>query len=180
MKNKLHEFYLFVALILISASFTFLPVDHYVVSSGYSIGFVSADPSGTFSSMSGDIYFSDADLANSKFNLSIDISSISTGNGMKNKKAQTAEWFNAAAYPKIKFISTKIIKSNDGYSITGDLTIKGITKSYTIPATKILSDNIIKFSGVFNVDRIAFNVGKKSAVVPDKMKITYMIPATKK
>jgi len=99
---------------------------------------------------------------------------------MKNKKAQTAEWFNAAAYPKIKFISTKIIKSNDGYSITGDLTIKGVTKSYTIPATKILSDNIIKFSGVFNVDRIAFNVGKKSAVVPDKMKITYMIPATKK
>lgn len=178
MKN-IFEPFLFFSFLIVSAAFTFLPVDHYVVSTGYTIGFVSADPSGSFTSMSGDIYFDDADLVNSKFNLSIDVSTISTGNGMMNKKAQTAEWFNATAYPKINFKSTSIVKNTTGYVITGDLTIRGITKTYSIPATKTKSGNTITFSGSFSVDRIEFKVGKKSTVVPDKMVVTYVVPATK-
>ena len=178
MKN-IFESILFFAFLIVSAAFTFLPIDHYVVSSGYTIGFVSADPSGSFTSMSGDIYFDDADLVNSKFNLSIDVSTISTGNGMRNKKAQTSEWFNATAYPKIKFKSTSIVKSTTGYLITGDLTMRGITKTYSIPAVKTKSGNTITFSGSFSVDRIEFKVGKKSTVVPDKMVVTYVVPATK-
>jgi polyisoprenoid-binding protein YceI len=178
MKN-IFESILFFAFLIASAAFTFLPIDHYVVSSGYTIGFVSTDPSGSFTSMSGDIYFDDADLVNSKFNLSIDVSTISTGNGMRNKKAQTSEWFNATAYPNIKFKSTSIVKSTTGYLITGDLTMRGITKTYSIPAVKTKSGNTITFSGSFSVDRIEFKVGKKSTVVPDKMVVTYVVPATK-
>ena len=178
MKN-IFESILFSAFLIASAAFTFLPIDHYVVSSGYTIGFVSADPSGSFTSMSGDIYFDDADLANSKFNLLIDVSTISTGNGMRNKKAQTAEWFNATTYPNIKFKSTSIVKSTTGYLITGDLTMRGITKTYSIPAVKTKSGNTITFRGSFSVDRIEFKVGKKSTVVPDKMVVTYVVPATK-
>jgi polyisoprenoid-binding protein YceI len=180
MKNKSREFWLFVVLISISASFTFLPVEHYVVSAGYKMEFKSSDPSGSFSKMGGDIYFSDADLVNSKFNLNIEVSSINTGNGMQNKKAQTAEWFNAASFPQIKFKSSKVAKNGNGYLITGDLTMKGTTKQITIPATKTITGNKIVFSGTFNVDRLAFKVGKKSAVVPDKMKVVYVIPALKK
>ena len=171
---------LFALILLVSGAFTFLPVDHYVVSTGYKMEFKSADPSGSFSNMGGDIYFKDDDLVNSKFNLYIAVSSINTGNGMQNKKAQTSEWFNAASYPQIKFKSSKIVKNGNGYLITGDLTMKGITKQYTIPATKTLTGNKISFSGTFNVDRLAFNVGKKSNVVPDKMKVVYFIPAVKK
>ena len=178
MKN-IFESILFFAFLIASAAFTFLPIDHYVVSSGYTIGFVSADPSGSFTSMSGDIYFDDADLVNSKFNLSIDVSTISTGNGMRNKKAQTSEWFNATTYPNIKFKSTSIVKNATGYIITGDLTMRGITKTYSIPAVKTKSGNTITFSGSFSVDRIEFKVGKKSTVVPDKMVVTYVVPATK-
>jgi polyisoprenoid-binding protein YceI len=171
---------LFTVLMLVSAAFTFLPVDHYVVSTGYKMEFKSSDPSGSFSKMGGDIYFSDADLVNSKFNLNIEVSSINTGNGMQNKKAQTSEWFNSASFPQIKFKSSKIVKNGNGYLISGDLTMKGTTKQYTIPATKTTTGNKIVFSGTFNVDRLAFNVGKKSNVVPDKMKVVYVIPALKK
>ena len=58
--------------------------------------------------------------------------------------------------------------------------MKGTTKQYTIPATKTITGNKIAFSGTFNVDRLAFKVGKKSNVVPDKMKVVYFIPAIKK
>ena len=179
MKNRLSTL-LFAVLMIVSAAFTFLPVEHYVVSAGYKMEFKSSDPSGSFSKMVGDIYFSDADLANSKFNLNIEVSSINTGNGMQNKKAQTAEWFNAASFHQIKFKSSKVVKNGNGYLITGDLTMKGTTIQCTIPATKTITGNKIAFSGTFNIDRLVFKVGKKSAVVPDKMKVVYFIPALKK
>lgn len=179
MKNNFTSF-LFAVFMIVSAAFTFMPVDHYVVSTGYTMDFKSSDPSGSFSKMGGDIYFNDQDLVNSKFNLYIDVSSINTGNGMQNKKAQTAEWFNAPSFPQIKFTSSKIAKNGNSYLITGDLTMKGTTKQYTIPATKTITGNKIAFSGTFNVDRLAFKVGKKSNVVPDKMKVVYFIPAIKK
>ncbi len=179
MKNNFTSF-LFAVFMIVSAAFTFMPVDHFVVSTGYTMDFKSSDPSGSFSKMGGDIYFNDQDLVNSKFNLYIDVSSINTGNGMQNKKAQTAEWFNAPSFPQIKFTSSKIAKNGNGYLITGDLTMKGTTKQYTIPATKTITGNKIAFSGTFNVDRLAFKVGKKSNVVPDKMKVVYFIPAIKK
>ena len=179
MKN-IFESILFFAVLIVSAAFIFLPIDHYVVTNGFSMNFKSSDPSGSFSKIGGDIYFNDNDLLNSKFDLFIVVSSINTGNGMQNKKAQTSEWFNAAAFPNIKFKSRKVVKNGTGYLITGDLTIKGITKEYTIPATKTLSGDKIIFNGSFGVDRIAFKVGVKSAVVPDKMNISYSIPALKK
>jgi len=179
MKN-IFESILFFAVLSVSAAFTFLPIDHYVVTNGFSMNFKSSDPSGSFSKMGGDIYFNDNDLLNSKFDLFIVVSSINTGNGMQNKKAQTSEWFNATAFPNIKFKSRKVVKNGTGYLITGDLTIKGITKEYTIPATKTLSGDKIIFNGSFGVDRIPFKVGVKSAVVPDKMNISYSIPALKK
>jgi polyisoprenoid-binding protein YceI len=97
-----------------------------------------------------------------------------------NKKAQTEEWFDAKKHPDIKFKSTKVEKKESEYSITGDLTIKGITKSYTIPATYSKSGGKITFKGKFNVDRIEFKVGKKSEAVPDIMKVSFVVPADKK
>ena len=67
-----------------------------------------------------------------QFNLKIDVKSISTGNGMMNKKAQIAEWFDAAKYPQIKYVSSKIEKSGDGYNVIGKLTIKMRVSCYFI------------------------------------------------
>ena len=103
------------------------PVD-YKIKDSHSIAFKSKDPSGSFKTITGTVKWDDADLANSKFDLKIPVSSINTGNGMQNKKAQTPEWFDATKYPDIKFVSTKIVKSGDEYKITGKLTMKGVTK----------------------------------------------------
>jgi polyisoprenoid-binding protein YceI len=99
---------------------------------------------------------------------------------MMNKKAQTEEWFDAKKYPEIKFKSTKVEKKENELSITGDLTIRGITKTYTIPASYSKSGEKITFKGKFNVYRIEFKVGKKSDAVPDVMKVSFVVPADKK
>ena len=97
-----------------------------------------------------------------------------------NKKAQTEEWFDAEKNPEIKFESTKISKAGDDFSVVGNLTIKGITKTKKVPMKIAKSGNDLILSGSFGVNRIEFKVGKKSDAVPDVMNINYSIPVTKK
>jgi polyisoprenoid-binding protein YceI len=49
-----------------------------------------------------------------------------------------------------------------------------------VKAKKSGSGNAISFSGSINVNRIDFNIGKKSDVVPDIMKVSFNLPAEKK
>lgn len=167
--------------IFLFGAFTYLILDHYEVSKDFSIEFKSKDPSGSFKTMEGQIEFDEKDLANANFDFKIDIRSISTGNGMMTKKAQTPEWFDTAKYPYAKFKSTKVEKKEGStYNINGNLTIKGITKTVTVPAAYTKSGGKITFKGTFNVNRMDFKVGKKSDAVPDIMKVNFEIPAQSK
>lgn len=169
-----------VCLFASTAFVTLTATKDYTFKEGFTIGFKSKDPSGEFKKAKGTIAFDADDLDNSKFDLTIDVNSINTGNSMQNKKAQTAEWFEGSKYPTIKFISSKVEKSGDGYSITGKLTMKGVTKEKKIPVTVSKSGSDLTFTGKFTVNRIDYGVGHKSDAVPDIMNISYSIPVTEK
>jgi polyisoprenoid-binding protein YceI len=163
-----------------SAFVTLTAPKDYTFKEGFTIAFKSKDPSGEFKKAKGTIKFDENDLANAKFDLTIEVNSINTGNSMQNKKAQTSEWFESDKYPTIKFVSSKVEKSGENYSITGKLTMKGVTKEKKIPATVSKSGNDLTFSGKFTVNRIDYGVGHKSDAVPDIMNISYSIPVTEK
>ena len=167
-------------LLIISTAFVFLPVERFEITDAFALNFKSADPSGSFKKMQGLVEFDDQNIAGSKFTLTIDISTIKTGNGMRDKKAQTKEWFDAKNYPKIKFISKKVEEDAGLLKITGDLSLKGITMEYVVRAKKSGSGSKISFSGILNVNRMDFKIGKKSEIVPDIMKVSFDFPAEKK
>jgi polyisoprenoid-binding protein YceI len=171
---------LFSGLILIVSAAMTLTAPTYTIKAGFNIEFKSKDPSGVFKVLKGTVSFDEDDLTASKFNLIIPVSSISTGNGMMNKKAQTEEWFNSEKYPDIKYVSSKIEKSTDGYSVSGTLTIKGISKEKKIPLKVVKNGTDLTFSGSFPVNRADHKVGHKSDAVPDIMNISYSIPVSKK
>jgi polyisoprenoid-binding protein YceI len=176
-----HLFYPIVAVvILIVSGAMILTVPAYSIKAGYNIEFKSKDPSGVFKTLKGNVLFDENDLDNSKFEFTIPVQSISTGNGMMNKKAQTEEWFDSSKHPDIKYVSTKIEKSADGFMVFGVLTIKGISKEKKVPLKVDKSGNELLFTGAFGVNRIEHKVGHKSDAVPDVMNITYSIPVTKK
>jgi polyisoprenoid-binding protein YceI len=166
--------------LLMSSAFMSNTAQEWKIASNYSIKFISKDPSGIFKDFKGTINYDEKDLAGSKFDLAIDVESISTGNGMMNKKAQIEEWFNAEKYPQIKFVSSKIEKTEKGVAIMGDLKIKGTSKPTKINAMVTNSGDKMKFSGTFNVKRSDFKIGHKSETVPDVMKIEFEVPVTKK
>ena len=167
--------------LLISSAFMSVSTNkELIIKDGYSIKFTSKDPSGIFKEFSGKILFDENDLKSSKFDLAVKVSSISTGNGMMNKKSLSEEWFDAAQFPDIKFVSTKIEKSDKGYSIIGNLSIKGATKLTKIPTVYKSNGNDGSFSGVFYVKRSIFHLGKASDAVPDVLKVTFDVPVSKK
>lgn len=177
MKTFLYPF--LAAVLLTGSAMTYVAsVPTYKIKDGYSIAFKSKDPTGEFKTMGGTIKFDENDLANSKFELTFDVNSISTGNGMKNKKALTAEWFDEGKYPKISYTSTKVEKSGNDFVVYGNLKIKGITKEKKVPLKASKNGKDITFTGSFTVNRLDYKVGKPSEVVPNTMNISYSIPAS--
>lgn len=169
-----------VVLLISSAFVSATSATDWKIKDDHSIKFISEDPSGIFKTFKGSIKFDESDLPGSKFDLTIDVNSISTGNGMQNKKAMTAEWFDEAKHPTITYVSSKVEKSGDGYAITGTLKIKGASKAYKIPFDFKKTGESGKFTGKFNVKRSDFKIGKPGGAVPDIMKIEFSVPVDKK
>ena len=75
------------------------------------------------------------DLQNAKVSVSIDTASINTKSEQRDQHLKSDDFFATDNFPKITFISTQINKtSDDEYDITGDLTVKDVTKPVTLKA----------------------------------------------
>jgi polyisoprenoid-binding protein YceI len=70
--------------IIIASAFTVIKSQNWKIGEDYSIKFTSEDPSGVFRGLKGNVVFDENDLANSKLDVTVDVSTINTGNGMKN------------------------------------------------------------------------------------------------
>ena len=89
--------------------------------------------SGKFTSFEGKLEGEPGDLENAKISFTADIDSIHTGNEQRDGHLKSADFFDAAKYAKLTFVSTKIEhKDGSDYKVTGDLTIKNVTKSVTL------------------------------------------------
>ncbi|NTV29581.1 MAG: polyisoprenoid-binding protein [Candidatus Omnitrophica bacterium] len=91
---------------------------------------------GTFNDYEGKVQFNPNDLATAKFDFTIQVQSIDTRNGDRDKHLKSAEFFDAITYPQIVFKTKKVqLKSGNEYLVTGDLTMKDVTKEVELPVT---------------------------------------------
>src|SRR5262245_38088439 len=96
---------------------------------------VVSEVDGQFKSFSGKVLLDDADLTRSKLEFKAEVASIDTGVADRDTHLKSPDFFDAAKYPAIQFSSTSIKKNGKGYKITGDLTMRGVTKRVTLDAT---------------------------------------------
>ena len=165
-------------LILLASAFTFVATN-YKIADGYNIEFSSSDANGVFKTFTGAIAFDDQNPAASKFDVSIDVASINTGNGLQNKHAKSDEWFDVAKYPQIRYTSRSFTRTGSAYQVTGDLQLHGVTKSVVIPFTFQKSAAGGTFTGSFTVNRNDFKLGKPGGDVGEQIKIDIKVPVTK-
>ena len=167
------------ALLLAGSAFTIITAQNYTIAEGYNIAFSSDDASGIFKGFKGSITFDEAHPETSKFDVTIDVATINTGNGLQNKHAKSEEWFDVAKYPQIHFASQKIAKAGTGYQVTGDLEIHGVKKATTIPFTFKKTATGGAFAGTFTVNRNDFKLGKPGGDVGEQIKVDISVPVTK-
>lgn len=84
--------------------------------------------SGNFKDFTATVDTEGNDFKNAKINFSAKIDSINTNNADRDGHLKSNDFFNAAEYPELKFVS----KSFDGEKLIGDLTIRDITKEVTL------------------------------------------------
>ncbi len=91
---------------------------------------------GNFKNFDATITSSKDDFTDAVFEISADISSVSTDNEMRDGHLKKADMFDAEKFPKFTFKSTSITKL-DGkkYKLAGNLTLKGVTKPVTFDLT---------------------------------------------
>jgi len=75
------------------------------------------------------------------------------------KHLKAPDFFDIEVYPTSKFVITSVLEVEGSLAVTGNLTIKDVTKSITIPASISTVEGITTFkSELFNIDRADFNV----------------------
>ena len=88
---------------------------------------------GSFNDFAGSGYFDVENPSASKLDLTIQAASIDTRNADRDGHLRSNDFFDMANHPEIAFVSTSVERvGSDDYRVTGDLTIKGVTKPVTV------------------------------------------------
>lgn len=143
-------------------------------------------PTANFSNIQGKINIDEQKPAQSSVEVTIPVSSVNTNVTALNEEFQTQDWFNAGQYPNITFKSTNVeTKDKKHFKITGDLTVKGVTKPVVLnavlnkqgthPMTKAPT---IGFNATTSFNRSTFGIGKYVPNVSDKITVNITTEAS--
>jgi polyisoprenoid-binding protein YceI len=145
---------------------------------------------GSFTDFAGEITTSTDPLA-AKVSVTIKSASITTHNDQRDAHLRSADFFDPTRGGELAFVSTAISPREDGYVITGDLTINGITKSVDLAAdflgvgANAYGGTLLGAEATTSINRKDFNVNFNipldggSFVIGDKVDITLTIEAVR-
>lgn len=158
-------------------SFTLFRAHH--AGAGYVWGRFN-DPAGTFA-------LDDADPAKSTFTVEIPVANVDTHNAQRDGHLKSPDFFNAKQYPTITFKSTAVKKgdSPNTVSVTGNLTMHGVTKPITVPVELTGKGQFppgVQRAGVeatFVVKMSEFQIKGLPGVVSDEIKVVVALEGVK-
>ncbi|MDJ0956102.1 MAG: YceI family protein [Arenicellales bacterium] len=116
---------------------------------------------GRFEDFEAAIRFDPSTLDQASFKVNVTITSVNTDSPDRDEGMLEQDFFDASQYPSATFTSTAFAKSTngDGYDVTGDLAIKGISKPISLNFNWEVSDNAARLHGQGSVKRTDFKVG---------------------
>jgi len=141
---------------------------------------------GRFTDWSGTISGDPKDWATGSVAVDIKTTSINTGNDRRDNDLRSARFFNADSFPEITFKSSKVEVSGESITITGDLTIRGVTKPVVLKGSYLgASGSKIGFEATTTINRMDYGVSWNRAVegggamLGDDVEISISIEANK-
>ncbi|MER5501867.1 YceI family protein [Streptomyces sp. NPDC002561] len=147
---------------------------------------------GTFGDHEGTLKLDGSDPANSTASIDVRIASIDTGIADRDAHLVSGDFFDAEKFPLMTFRSTRAEQlGGDDYRVTGDLTIKDVTRPLSIDlefngsATDVYGNERVGFEGSSTILRSDWGLTWNAALetggvmVSDKVKLTFDISAIK-
>jgi polyisoprenoid-binding protein YceI len=147
---------------------------------------------GSFNEFDGTGYFDVEDPSKSHLELTIKAASIDTRNADRDAHLRSNDFFAMDEFPEITFVSTKVETPSPAvYRVTGDLTIKGVTKPVTfdLEYNGVVSDpwgnTRVGFEGSTSVNRkdwgVNFNVALEAGgvLVSENISLEFEIAAVR-
>jgi polyisoprenoid-binding protein YceI len=113
-----------------------------------------------------------------RVDVEIDTSSLYTDNDKLVGHLKTADFFDVEHHPKATFVTTDVKKGPDKWTITGNLTLRGITKSVTFPAKVNVTDAGVDVDAEFAINRKDFDMkyaGKADDLIRDDVAVKLTI-----
>lgn len=138
-----------------------------------------SNPTANFDDIQGVITVDDKHPEKSSVSVTIPVKSINSHVEALDKEFLTEAWFNEAKYPNITFKSTKVqTRDKKHFKISGDLTVKGVTKPVVLNATlngmgehPMAKKKAIGFNATTSFKRSDFGIGQYVPAVSDEIKV---------
>ena len=126
--------------------------------------FISAH--GAFDRWTADILFDPDTVINSSVRITIETASLNTKSDRRDNHLRSPDFFDAATYPTITFVSKKVVAAGENaWNITGDLTMRGVTKEIVVPITMVFYEKGRgRFKGSFTLNRKDYGINYDSMV----------------
>ncbi|MBT3939594.1 MAG: V-type H(+)-translocating pyrophosphatase, partial [Pelagibacterales bacterium] len=143
----------------------------------FSIRHFLAKSKGSFQKIQGVIDFSDTP----SMDVTIDVESINTSNENRDSHLRSDEYFDTAKFPTMTFVSKRFNNTGNGMIVTGDLTIKDITKEIEFPLFYLGKQDTGRgypsaaFEGEITIKRTEFGVGKEGVSLGDEVTIEFSL-----
>ncbi|MBK8871092.1 MAG: polyisoprenoid-binding protein [Elusimicrobia bacterium] len=142
---------------------------------------------GTFPSVSGTLKLDEENIAKSSVDITIEATAIDTNNAKRDDHLRNEDFFDVAKFPVITFKSKGVSKSGPGYLLVGNLTMKGVTKTVSIPFTlsgpkehPMMPVYVVGGEGSLVINRRDFNITYgMDALVSDAVSIDLQVEFTR-
>ena len=147
---------------------------------------------GSFNEFEGTATLDGANPANSRVEVSIEAASIDTRNAQRDEHLRSNDFLAMEEYPQITFVATGVRQAGPTtLEVTGDLTIRGITDSVTVPfefegaATDPFGNLRVGFEGAAVINRKDYGITWNAALetggvlVSDKITLEFEVSAIK-
>jgi polyisoprenoid-binding protein YceI len=126
---------------------------------------------GGFAKFSGNVQVDSATKSLKSIAIDIDTTSLWTEFDMLTTHLKSPDFFEVRRFPTAKFESTKIELA----SITGKLTLHGVTKEITIPAMITVNEAGVRIASEFTINRLDYGISFDPKKVEDKVALTVVV-----
>jgi polyisoprenoid-binding protein YceI len=143
---------------------------------------------GRFGNLKGNIVMNDNDITKSTVQVTIDVTSLDTGVAQRDSDVKSANFFDTAQYPSATFASTSVAKKGMGLTVTGNLTLHGVTRPVELdvegpsgPVPGMDKKPHSGYSATTTINRKDFGVGPNApaTMVGDEIKLTIDLDVAK-